>query len=231
MERDSALTDLLLVPLEDTVVFPGMNVTLTVDVGDEDRVVLVPRHENEYAAVGTVAEVTDRVRIRGGMRAVTLDGLHRAVIGAAHTDALGRLRAEVEERRDDNPPPVQTPELEREYRAVVEEILDLRGADDRVREFLRAISEAGALADTCAYAPDITFVQRVELLETVDVVERLKLALELQRERLAELQAGQPIRDDLQEGAHKQLGQEFPLPRNHYLLQEPREDAGSGVAE
>ena len=28
------MTDLLLVPLEDTVVFPGMNVTLTVDVGE-----------------------------------------------------------------------------------------------------------------------------------------------------------------------------------------------------
>jgi ATP-dependent Lon protease len=134
------LTDLLLVPLEDTVVFPGMNVTLTVDVGDEERVVLVPRHENEYAAVGTVAEVTDRVRIRGGGRAVSLEGLHRGVIGAAHSDALGRLRAEVEEREDKNPPPVQTRELEREYRAVVEEILDLRGADDRVREFLRAIT-------------------------------------------------------------------------------------------
>ena len=53
------MTDLLLVPLEDTVVFPGMNVTLTVDVGDENRVVLVPRPENEYAAVGTNAEVTE----------------------------------------------------------------------------------------------------------------------------------------------------------------------------
>jgi ATP-dependent Lon protease len=164
------LTDLLLVPLEDTVVFPGMNVTLTVDVGDEDRVVLVPRHESEYAAVGTVAEVTDRVRIRGGGRAVSLEGLHRGVLGAAHSDSLGRLRAEVKEHEDENPPPVQTRELEREYRAVVEEILDLRDADDRVREFLRAITEAGALADTCAYAPDVTFAQRVELLETVDAV-------------------------------------------------------------
>ena len=71
------MNDLLLVPLEDTVVFPGMNVTLTVDVGDEDRVVLVPRHESEYAAVGTVAEVTDRVRMRGGVRAVTLEDVTR----------------------------------------------------------------------------------------------------------------------------------------------------------
>src|SRR5436190_15306659 len=178
MESDPNVSELLLVPLEDTVVFPGMTVTLTVETGDETRVLLVPRHEQEYAKVGTVAEVADRVRLPGGGRAGALTGLHRAVIGAARTDAEGRLRVESEERPDENPPPVQTRELEREYRAVVEEILDLRGADDRVREFLRAISEAGALADTCAYAPDISFAQRVELLETVDVVERLRLALE-----------------------------------------------------
>jgi ATP-dependent Lon protease len=230
LERDFPVTDLLLVPLEDTVVFPGMNVTLTVDVGDEDRVVLVPRHENEYAAVGTVAEVTDRVRVRG-VQAVTLEGLHRGVIGAAHTDALGRLRAEVDERPDENPPPVQTRDLEREYRAVVEEILDLRGADDRVREFLRAISEAGALADTCAYAPDITFVQRVELLETVDVVERLKLALELQRERLAELQVRRRIRDDVEEGAQKQQREWFLRQQMNSIRKELGEDEGSVVDE
>ncbi len=225
------MTDLLLVPLEDTVVFPGMNVTLTVDVGDEDRVVLVPRHESEYAGVGTVAEVTDHVRIRGGVQAVSLEGLHRGIIGAAHSDALGRLRAEIEERPDENPPPVQTRELEREYRAVVEEILDLRGADDRVREFLRAISEAGALADTCAYAPDISFAQRVELLETVDVVERLKLALELQRERLAELQVRARIRDDVEEGAQKQQREWFLRQQMNSIRKELGEDEGSVVDE
>jgi ATP-dependent Lon protease len=231
LEREFLLTDLLLVPLEDTVVFPGMNVTLTVDVGDEERVVLVPRHESEYAAVGTVAEVTDRVRLRGGARAVSLEGLHRGVIGAAHSDALGSLRAEVEERPDENPPPVQTRELEREYRAVVEEILDLRGADDRVREFLRAISEAGALADTCAYAPDISFAQRVELLEAVDVVERLKMALELQRERLAELQVRQRIRDDVEEGAQKQQREWFLRQQMNSIRKELGEDEGSVVDE
>jgi len=225
------LTDLLLVPLEDTVVFPGMNVTLTVDVGDETRVVLVPRHENEYAAVGTVAEVTEHVRIRGGMHAVSLEGLHRSVIGAAHSDALGRLRAEVEEREDENPPPVQTRELEREYRAVVEEILDLRGADDRVREFLRAITEAGALADTCAYSPDISFAQRVELLETVDVVARLNLAVEIQRERLAELQVRRRIHDDVEEGAQKQQREWFLRQQMNSIRKELGEDEGSVVEE
>ena len=76
---------LILVPLEDTVVFPHMNLTLAVDVGDADRVLLVPRHENDFASVGTVAEVSDRVRLPGGGRAVTLNGLYRAVIGAAQS--------------------------------------------------------------------------------------------------------------------------------------------------
>jgi len=225
------LTDFLLVPLEDTVVFPGMTVTLTVDVGDEDRVLLVPRHESAYAEVGTVAEVTDRVRLPGGARAVALAGLHRGVIGAAHTDALGRLRAEVEERPDESPPLVQTRELEREYRAVVEEILELRDADDRVREFLRAITDAGALADTCAYAPDITFVQRVELLEKVDVVERLELALALQRERLAELQVRRRIREDVESGAQRQQREWFLRRQMDSIRKELGEDEGSVVEE
>ena len=99
---------MLLVPLEDTVVFPGMTVTLAVDTGDETRVLLVPRHEQEYAKVGTVAEVVERVSLPGGNAAVALSGLHRAVIGAAHNDAQGRLRVEIDERPDENPPPVQT---------------------------------------------------------------------------------------------------------------------------
>ena len=44
------MTSLLLVPLDDTVVFPTMDVTLPVRVGDEERVLLVPRHEGRYRA-------------------------------------------------------------------------------------------------------------------------------------------------------------------------------------
>ncbi len=54
---------LLLIPLEDSVVFPHMTVTLTVDTADEERVLLVPNHENEYASVGTVAEVRDLLMV------------------------------------------------------------------------------------------------------------------------------------------------------------------------
>src|SRR5262249_46701228 len=57
------VTSLRLIPMEDTVVFPGMGVTMTVDVGDDERVVLVPHHESEYLEVGVVAEVSERMRL------------------------------------------------------------------------------------------------------------------------------------------------------------------------
>src|SRR6059058_835466 len=231
MESERALSELLLVPLEDTVVFPGMSVTLTVDVGDEERVLLVPKHEGEYANVGTVADVEERVRLRGGASAVSMTGLHRAVIGAARTDEQGRLLVEVEERPDDNPAPVKTRELEREYRAVVEEILEIREADERISAFLRSIADAGTLADTCAYSPDISFVQRVQLLEKVDVIERLELALQLQRERLAELQVRRRIREDVESDAQKQQREWVLRKQMESIRKELGDDDGSVIDE
>jgi ATP-dependent Lon protease len=198
------VSSLLLIPLDDTVVFPTMDVTLPVDTAGEDRVLLVPRHEGEYASVGTIATVAQRVRLPGGGHGAMLEGIARGIAGAAHTDHAGRLRVEVEERVDDVPVDGRTRELEREYRATVEEILELRGDDGRVSSWVRAITEPGALADTSGYAPDLTFEQKVELLQTVDVTERLELALTRQRERLAELQVRRRIREDVESGAAKQ---------------------------
>jgi len=222
---------MLLVPLEDLVVFPNMNVTLTLDVGSEQRVLLVPRHENDYASVGTVAEVTDRVRLPGGGRAVALSGLHRGVAGAAETDARGALRVEVEERPDPVEADARTRELEREYRAIVEEILELRGDDGRISAFVRSISEPGALADTVGYAPDFTFEQKVTLLETLDVKERLALAIELQRERLAEMQVRRRIREDVEEGAAKQQRDYILRRQMDSIRKELGEDDASVVEE
>jgi len=224
------LSTLLLVPLDDTVVFPNMNVTLTVDVGEEERVFLVPRHENDYAKVGTVAEVVDRLRLPGGGRAVALAGQHRGVAGAAHTDERGRLWVDVEERPDEAPP-VKTRELEVEYRAVVDEILELRGDDGRIASFVRAIREPGALADTCGYAPEVSFEEKVKLLEAVDVVERLELALELQRERLTELQVRQRIREDVESGTQKQQREYFLRQQLNAIRKELGEDEGNLVEE
>ncbi len=221
---------LLLIPLEDTVVFPGMEVTLPVDPGDETQVLLVPRHESDYAKVGVVAEVGERMRLPGRIHAVQLSALHRGIAGAAESDPQGRLWVEVEERPDEIPPPSKTRELESEYRAVVEEILELRGDDGRVSAFVRSITEPGALADTSGYAPDLNYEQKVELLQTVDVVERLTLALELQRGRLAELQIRKRIRDDVESGAQKQQ-REYLLRRQMDSIRKELGEDDASVAE
>jgi len=222
---------LLLVPLEDLVVFPNMNVTLTVDVGDEERVLLVPKHDDGYAKVGTVAEVTDRIRLPGGGHAVALNGLHRAIAGAAATDAQGRLFIVVEERPDEDSSAGTIRELEREYRAVVEEILELRGDDGRIAAFVRSITEPGALADTSGYSPDLTFEQKVQLLETVDVRERLELALELQRERLALMQVRKRIQDDVESGVEKQQREYILRKQLDSIRKELGDDEASVVEE
>src|SRR3954451_19810694 len=224
------MASLLLIPLDDTVVFPTMDVTLPVDTGDEEFVLLVPRHEGEYASVGTVARVTERVRLPGGVRGALLEGVARGVAGAAGSDHAGQLRVEVEERSADGPVDGRTRDLEREYRAVVEAILDLCGADDRIAAFLRSIREPGPLADTAGYSPDLSFEQKVELLETVDVTERLGKAVEFQRERLAQLQVRQKIREDVESGAQKQQREYFLRQQMDSIRRELGEDDAS-VAE
>jgi ATP-dependent Lon protease len=226
---------LRLIPLDDTVVFPNMGVTLTVDVGEDEQVVLVPRHEEEFVEVGTVAEVSERLRLPGGGHAVALSGQHRALIGAAQTGPEGELRVEVDERPDQAPsgtaPTGKIRKLEREYRATVEEILELRGDDGRIAAFLRAIAEPGALADSAGYSPNLSYEQKVELLRTLDVAERLELAVKLQRESLAELQVRKRIREDVQEGAEKQQREYFLRKQMESIRKELGEDEGSIVEE
>jgi ATP-dependent Lon protease len=222
---------LRLIPLDDTVVFPSMGITLTVDVGDDERVVLVPRHENEFLEVGTIAEISEQLRLPGGGHAVALSGEHRALIGAAQTGPEGELRVEVDERPDEVPVDKRTRELEREYRAVVEEILELRGDDGRIAAFLRAIVEPGPLADSAGYSPNLTYEHKVQLLRTLDVTERLELAVKLQRESLAELQVRKRIREDVQEGADKQQREYFLRKQMESIRKELGEDEGSIVEE
>ncbi len=224
------MSRLRLVPLDDGIVFPGMTVTLPLeDAGSDSRVLLVPRQGQVFARVGVVAEVSNRVRLSSHNAAVSLVGLHRGIPGAAETDGHGVLRVTVEERPDDVPAGHLTRELEREYRAIVEEILQLKGDDGRISAFLRSISNPGALADTSGYSPDLNLTQKIELLETLDVVERLKLALRLQQERLTELVVRKRIREDVESGTQKQQREYFLRKQMDSIRKELGEDDASAA--
>jgi ATP-dependent Lon protease len=223
------MTPLKLISLDDVVVFPGMPVTLPAEPDGDTRVLLIPRRGNGYAKVGVVAEVSDRIAA-GGRGLASFVALHRGVPGVAHKDRDGVLRVEVDERPDIAPPLDLTRDLEREYRAVVEEVLELRGDDGRISAFVRSIAHPGALADTAGYSPDLTVDQKLELLETLDVVERLKLALQFQQDRLAELRVRKRIREDVETGAQKQQREYFLRRQMDAIRKELGENEGS-VAE
>src|SRR5690349_19847854 len=91
---------LRIIPLNETVVFPGMPVTLTAEVGSDDRVLLIPKKDQRYGKVGVVADVTERVKLAGRGLAVSLNGVHRATLGVASTDQDGVLRVDYEPRPD-----------------------------------------------------------------------------------------------------------------------------------
>jgi ATP-dependent Lon protease len=206
IEEASMTRELLLVPVDENVIFPEMTVSLPIeDVAVGERVLLVPRSEDgTYAHVGTIAEVTELARLPRGGRAAVLTGESRGVPGVARTGPDGRLYVPVEAHPDEQPPRARTAEAEREYRAIVEEIIEIRGIDSRVSQFVRSIIDAGTLADTAGYSPDLRLDQKVRILEALDVEERLAIAIELQREVLAELQVRRRIRDDMQDETQKQ---------------------------
>jgi ATP-dependent Lon protease len=138
---------------------------------------------------------------------------------------------DAEERPDPVPVDGKTRNLEREYRAVVEEILELRGDDGRVAAFVRSITEPGALADTSGYSPELTYEQKLTLLQTLDPTERLEIALGYQRERLAELQVRKRIREDVESGAEKQQRDYFLRKQMESIRKELGEDDASVVEE
>lgn len=225
--------ELLLVPVDDNVVFPDMSVTLRIeDVEVGDRVLLVPRDgEGVYADVGTIAEVTELAKLPRGLRAVLVEGQTRGVPGVAKTGTDGKLYVPVEEHPDVNPAPAKTLDAEREYRAIVEEIIEIRDIDSRVGDFVRAIDAAGALADTAGYSPDLSQVKKIALLEELDVETRLALAIEYQREVLAELQVRRRVRDDINTDTQKQQREYFLRKQMDSIRKELGDDEASVVEE
>jgi ATP-dependent Lon protease len=167
------------------------------------RVVLVPRIDGRYARVGTVAQVEDAGQLPTGSPALVVRGLYRAqVVGAGVPGEHGALLVDVQ-RIDDPTPSARARELAREYRAVVDTVLEHRGMR-RLAGLFQNDDDPGALADTAAYWPDLTLEQRVELLETIDVEQRLELVLGWARDVLADLELKERIRTDVTDNLEAQ---------------------------
>ncbi len=231
-------TALPLLPLATGVVLPGMVVTMAIESDEaraaidatessDGRVLLVPRVDDRYARVGTVAKVEDSGELPSGLRAVVVRGLHRAVVGIGVPAPTGSaLWAQAEPVPADLEPSTHARELAREYRAVVENILDHRGAGG-LAEALRGITDPGTMADTAGYSPDLSFEQKVEVLETVDVDARLEKVLAWARETLADLTLKERIQTDVADGMEK-TQREFLLRQQMAAIRKELGEDGAG---
>ena len=210
-----------ILPLKSGVVLPGMVFTMAIESEEAKaateaaasaggRLLLVPHIEGRYASIGVVADVVEQGELPGGLPAVVVRGERRASIGTGVPGTGSALWVEAEEI-DESDPSTDALELAREYRAVLENILLSRGAG-RVAAQLREVTEPGRLADVAGYSPDLTLDQKVQVLEELDVENRLRLVLGWARDTLADLALRERIKTDVEEGMER-TQREFLLRR------------------
>ena len=227
-------------PLSAGVVLPHMNVTIQLDSPEAQaavtaanlgsrQVVLLPKVGGRYASVGTVAKLEETGNLPSGEEIVVVQGRHRAVIGKVEVEVDGALIGDFTPVFDPTAPSEKARELMREYRAIIENILELRDARP-IAQMLRGIENPGHLADMAGYSPDLSVEQKVELLEERDVEARLERVIAWQRDVLAEITLKDKIRSDVQEGMEKSQ-REFLLRQQMQAIKKELGDDGDATSE
>jgi ATP-dependent Lon protease len=79
-------------------------------------------------------------------------------------------------------------------------------------ERLRDVTDPSQIADLAGYSPDLSLEQKMKVLETIDVTERLRFVLAAARETLADLTLRDQIKTSVEEGMEK-TQREFLLRR------------------
>ena len=96
-------------------------------------------------------------------------------------------------------------ELAQQYKSLVTGILQQRGAW-QVIDAIQQLYDASAIADRVGYASYLTAAQKLQVLETADLVERLELIIGWTKEHLAELEVAESIRKDQRDVPADQAG-------------------------
>ncbi|GAA5155310.1 endopeptidase La [Pseudonocardia eucalypti] len=203
-------------PLTDSVVLPGMVVPIRLDQPEpraavdaaqaesntERRVLLVPRPDGNYAAVGTVAVLEQVGRMPTGEPAAVVRGERRARIGSGVPGPGAALWVEATPLDDVVAPPGRADELAREYKSLIVSLLQRRNAW-QVIDSVESITDPGQLADTAGWSSWLSTERKLELLAEVNVITRLERLIAWTREHTAEQDVSEKIADDVREGVEK----------------------------
>jgi ATP-dependent Lon protease len=185
-----------LVALRDTVIFPEMIVPLQVGrdrsvkaldraVRTSQPVALVTQRSSEQEeigqadelyTIGTLAKIAQVIRLQDGTIRAIVQGQRRIrLLDLLQTEP--HLEARVEVIDDATEKTLEVEALMASIHGQIEQYVS-SGASvpPEVAVAARNIVDGGLLADMTAYSPEMTTEQRQELLETIDVADRLRLA-------------------------------------------------------
>lgn len=196
----------------DTIVLPGMVVPIALDdaaraaidaarATDSGQLLIAPRLDDRYPSHGVIAKILQVGRMPGGGSAAVVRGESRAQIGSGASGPGAALWVEVTEVAEQEVTD-EIKALAAEYKKVLLAILQRREAWQIV-DYVNSLTDPSALADTSGYASYLSDVQKRQLLETVDVAERLRVLIDWTGEHLAETEVNDKIAEDVREGMEK----------------------------
>ncbi|CAN5499151.1 endopeptidase La [soil metagenome] len=209
-ETSTSTLTLPVLPLTSGVVLPGMVLTIALETadakaaveaaGDDGRLLLVPRVDGRHANVGTVATIESRGTLPSGIPALVVRATDRALLrtGVAGTGTVLWLEAEPVHPEVTDEAREVAHELRAAFRALFEQL-----GGRRLVEVLRGLDEPDALADAAGWWPDLSLDRKVQLLETIDVADRVRKVLSWAKEALAEAELTERIRTEVTDGLEK----------------------------
>ncbi|ORW95847.1 Lon protease [Mycobacterium sp. IEC1808] len=195
-----------------TIVLPGMVVPIALDdaaraaidaaqASESGQLLIAPRLDDRYPTHGVIAKILQVGRIAGGGTAAVVRGERRAHIGAGASGPGAALWVEVTEAPE-TPATDEVKALAAEYKKLLLAMLQRREAWQIV-DYVNSLTDPSALADTSGYASYLTDVQKRQLLETVDVAERLRVLIDWTSSHLAEVEVNEKIAEDVRDGMEK----------------------------
>ncbi len=243
--------ELAILPVRDTVLFPGAVLPLTVGresslalldslTGDEKILGVVaqldPRIEDpsgsDLHGVGTAAKVHKMVRMPNSNVVVFLEGLQRfRVVEILGLKPFLRARIELQPDVDDHEGPELTALVRNTQELFREVVARSPQLSDDLQSVVLNIDSAGRLSDFVAGTlPSLTTLVRQELLETFSVRKRLEILIrELTKEREV-----LELRNKIQEQVQEQVNQnqcEFLLREQMKAIQKELGESDDGQAE
>ena len=239
-----------LVALRDTVIFPEMIVPLQVGrdrsvkaldraVRTSQPVALVTQRSSEQEEitsvdelypVGTLAKIAQVIRLQDGTIRAIVQGQKRIrLLDLVQSEP--HLEARVEVVEDVTEKTLEVEALMASIHAQIEQYVN-SGASvpPEVAVAARNISDGGLLADMTAYSPDMTTEQRQELLETVDVADRLRLASQFLAKQIEVLELKGRIQSEVKSEMDK-TQREYILREQMKAIQKELGEDDPAVAE